>query len=280
MNLSTPIGQIQGIGPAYQKKLKKLGIRTVSDLLFHFPHRYEDFSNLTPIAEIKTGENCSIKGKVLKIQGTRSWKKRMSVTEAVVEDKSGAVRAVWFNQPYLAATLKEGENVILSGKADWDKKGFSLSNPAYEKISDEESFSPTHTARIIPIYPETEGLSSRWLRHILKPLLAQTAPQMTELLPENLIKENDLIPIKDAVWQIHFPNSMKGAERARERFAFQDLFFIELWVLRERMRLAKEKAVAFPMNLELIQRLVESLPFKLTDSQRKAAWQILNEQAS
>ncbi len=277
MNLQTPIQQVPGIGPVYQKKLKKLGIKTVSDLLFHFPHRYEDFSNIVPIAKIKAGENCSVRGKVLKIQGSRTWKKRMSLTQAIIEDESGAVKAVWFNQPYLATTLKEGENIVLSGKADWDKNGFYLSNPAYEKISNEESFSPTHTGRIIPIYPETEGISSRWLRYILKPPLTELAPKIQEPLPLEVIKENNLMPIKEAIWQIHFPSSIKNAEKARERFSFQDLFYIELWALRERMRLAREKASAFPMNLDLIKRMVDSLPFKLTDSQRKAAWQILKD---
>lgn len=277
MNLQTPIQQVPGIGPVYQRKLKKLGIKTVSDLLFHFPHRYEDFSNIVPIAKIKAGENCSVRGKVLKIQGSRTWKKRMSLTQAVIEDESGAVKAVWFNQPYLATTLKEGENIVLSGKADWDKNGFYLSNPAYEKISNEESFSPTHTGRIIPIYPETEGISSRWLRYILKPPLTELASRIQEPLPFEVIKENNLMPIKEAIWQIHFPSSLENAGKARERFSFQDLFYIELWALRERMRLAREKASAFPMNLDLIKRMVDSLPFKLTDSQRKAAWQILKD---
>ncbi|MFA5767629.1 MAG: DEAD/DEAH box helicase, partial [Candidatus Paceibacterota bacterium] len=277
MNLQTPIQQVPGIGPVYQKKLKKLGIKTVSDLLFHFPHRYEDFSNIVPIAKIKAGENCSVRGKVLKIQGSRTWKKRVSLTQAVIEDESGAVKAVWFNQPYLATTLKEGENIVLSGKADWDKNGFYLSNPAYEKISNEESFSPTHTGRIIPIYPETEGSSSRWLRYILKPPLTELASRIQEPLPFEVIKENNLMPIKEAIWQIHFPSSLENAGKARERFSFQDLFYIELWALRERMRLAREKASAFPMNLDLIKRMVDSLPFKLTDSQRKAAWQILKD---
>jgi len=277
MNLQTPIQQVPGIGPAYQKKLKKLGIKTVSDLLFHFPHRYEDFSNIVPIAKIKAGESCSIRGKVLKIQSSRTWKKRMSLTQAVIEDESGAVKVVWFNQPYLATALKEGENIILSGKAGWDKNGFYLNNPAYEKISNEESFSLTHTGRIIPIYPETEGISSRWLRYILKPPLTELASKIQEPLPIEVIKENNLMPIKEAIWQIHFPASLENAKRARERFSFQDLFYIELWALRERMRLAREKAPAFPMNLDLIKRMVDSLPFKLTDSQRKAAWQILKD---
>jgi ATP-dependent DNA helicase RecG len=277
MNLQTPIQQITGIGPVFQRKLKKLGVKTVNDLLLHFPHRYEDFSKIVPIAKVKAGESCSIRGKILKIQSSRTWKKKLSITQAIIEDQSGAIEAIWFNQPYLIKTLKQGENLILSGRADWNKNGFSLNNPVYEKISGEESFSPTHAGGIIPIYPETEGLSSRWLRYMLKPLLKELAGKMTDPLPKELATQNNLISLPEAIWQIHFPDSFKKAELAKERFSFQNIFFIELWVTRERMRLAKEKATAVPMNLELIKRLVDSLPFKLTDSQRKSAWQILKD---
>ena len=277
MNLSTPISQIPRVGPVYQKKLKRLGVKTIQDLLYHFPHRYEDFSNVTPIAKLRADQNCSIKGKILKIEASRTWKKRMSLTQAVVEDNSGAVKVVWFNQPYLVNVLKKGDAVIMSGKANWAKEGFSLTNPAYEKISSNEEFSPTHTGRIIPVYPETEGLSSRWLRYIIKPLLAAFANNLPDPLPEKVRRENGLSPIKEAIWQIHFPDSLDSAKKAQARFSFQDLFFIQLWVLKERMRLAGEKSIAIPLDLDLVKRMVESLPFKLTDAQRKAAWQILKD---
>jgi len=275
MNLSTPIEKIPRIGPVFQKKLKKLGIKIVQDLLFHFPHRYEDFSNLIPISKLKINETCTIQGKILEIKTTRTWKRKMFLTQAIVEDKTGAVKVIWFNQPYLTRVLKKEGNVFLSGKAVIGEDGVYLTNPAYEKGDFTSDL--THTGRLVPIYPETERLSSRWLRFILKSLLINFENKIPETLPEKIIKENKFLPINKALWQIHFPDSKNLAKAAQKRFSFEELFFIELFVLRERARLAKEKSASFPLNLKLIQRFVKSLPFKLTDAQKKSAWQILKD---
>ncbi len=276
MNLSTPIEKISGIGPITQKKLKKLGIKTIQDLLFHFPHRYEDFSNLIPIAEIKLNEICTVQGKILEIKTTRTWKRKMFLTQAIIEDKTGAIKIVWFNRPYLTKILKKEDNVFLSGKAAIREDGVYLTNPIYEK-GELTSNNLTHTGRLVPVYPETEGLSSRWLRYILKPLLINFKNKIPETLPEKIIKENKLLSINKALWQIHFPDSENLAKSAQKRFSFEELFFIELFVLRERARLSKEKSIVLPLNLELIQKFVKSLPFKLTDAQKKSAWQILKD---
>lgn len=275
MNLNTPIERIARIGPSYQKKLKKLRINTVQDLIFHFPHRYEDFSNLIPISETKIGEACCIQGKILRIENTKTWKKRMILTQAMVEDNSGAIRAVWFNQPYLVNVLKQGDFVSLTGKVTLGPEGVYLSNPAYEKIFPEKDL--IHTARIVPIYPETEGLSSRWLRSILRPILIKLKDKILDPLPELVRKENKLPPLNEALWQIHFPDSIKLAKMAKERFAFQDLFFLELQVLKERMAIKRERAIAIPLNLKLVQDFLKSLPFNLTLAQKKATFQILKD---
>ena len=266
MNLLSPIEQIQGIGPVFQRKLKKLGIKTAEDILFHFPHRYEDFSSVVPISKIKINGNSCIRGKILGIENSRTWKKRMILTQAVIQDNSGAIKAVWFNQPYLVRVLRSGDLVYLSGKTALGREGLYLSNPVYEKAGG-----------IVPIYPETEGLSSRWLRYIIKPILMDLKNTILDPLPEKMLKEHQLLPFSKAIWQIHFPDSLDLAKKARERFSFEELFFIELWVLRERAKLAKEKAVAIPLNLEVAQRMVKSLPFKLTDAQKKSAWAILKD---
>ncbi len=281
MNLFTPLEQIRGIGPILQRRLKRLGIKTIQDLFFHFPRRYEDFSNLIPIAEIKINEICTIQGKILDIKNTRTWKRRMILTQALVEDNTGAIIIIWFNQPYLIKILKSGDNAFFSGKVVSGKNGIYLSNPIHEKIQITESPSQTlnltHTGRLIPVYPETEGLSSKWIRSILKPLLTEFKNKIPETLPEKIIKENKFLPISKALWQVHFPDSEELAEKAQQRFSFEELFFIELFVLRERARLSKEKAVAIPFKLDLTKRFVESLPFKLTDAQKKSSWQILKD---
>jgi ATP-dependent DNA helicase RecG len=276
MNFATPIEKIPKIGPVFQKKLKKIGIKTVEDLLFHFPHRYEDFSNIKPISKIKLNEQVCVSGKILEITTSRTWKKKMFLTEAVVVDKTGAVKVVWFNQPYLKNVLKSGDTVYLAGKAVWGEKGVYLSNPAFEKAHSNAG-KTIHTGRIIPVYPETEGLSSRWLRYIIYPLLKELKESIEETLPESIVKEQNLLPRKEALQQAHFPDSMELAEKAKERFSFEELFVIELAVLRERLKLNKEKAPAIPINVELIRKFVKGLPFKLTNAQRKCAWQILKD---
>jgi ATP-dependent DNA helicase RecG len=279
MTLSTPVEQILRIGPVYQKKLKKLGIKTVRDLLFHFPHRYEDFSNIIPICKIKLNENCCIRGKLLGIETNRTWKKRIFLTQAVIQDKSGTLRVIWFNQPYLNKILKSGDTVYLAGRTNLDKHGLYLSNPVYEKTSNFDVLisNLTNVGRLVAVYPETEGLSSRWLRQIIKGALVQLKNSFPDSLPTKILQEHELLPARKAIWQIHFPDSLALAEKARERFSFEELFFIELWGLRERAKLAKEKAIALPLSLERIQRFVKSLPFRLTDAQKKSAWVILKD---
>ncbi|MFH1423401.1 MAG: ATP-dependent DNA helicase RecG [Candidatus Nealsonbacteria bacterium] len=274
MNLTTPIEELRGVGPVYKGRLKKLGIRQVKDLLYWFPHRYEDFSNIVPVAKAKVNENYCLRGKVLDITSNRSFRKRLSITEALLGDDTGAIKIVWFNQPYLINVLKKGDGICVAGKILSDEHGFYLSNPIYEKMNDEDL---THTGRLVPIYNETSGLSSRWLRQVLKYLLTNLANQLEEPIPEQLLKEHGLLPIKKAIWQVHFPDSPASAEKARARFSFEELFLLSVWILMERKKLDQKPAFAMPMNVALMQRFTGKLPFKLTDGQRKASWQILKD---
>ncbi len=276
MNLSTPIEKIPGIGGFYQKKLKKLGIRNIHDLLFYFPHRYEDFSNLVRISDIKINEKCTIKGEVKSIENTRTWKKKMIITQALIQDKTGAMKAVWFNQSYLNKVIKKGDKLVLSGKVTLRDNEIYITNPVYEKCRPKEE-DLIHTGRLVPIYPETTGLSSRWLRNVIRSALTKFKERVPEPLPDKIIKENNFLKINKALWQIHFPDTEEKAKEAKRRFSFEELFLIELFVLKERMKISKQNSVSVSLKTSLIKRFVDSLPFKLTDAQRKAAWQILKD---
>ncbi|PIP23006.1 MAG: ATP-dependent DNA helicase RecG [Candidatus Nealsonbacteria bacterium CG23_combo_of_CG06-09_8_20_14_all_39_17] len=279
MQLFSPIEEITRINPFYLKKLKRMGIYTVRDLLFHFPSRYEDFSKLAPISSARAGEVFCFQGKIKKIENVRAWRKRMFITNAVVEDRTGEIKVVWFNQPYIATTLKENNFVHLAGKIALGKTGLYLSSPSYEKIGSMESEmlkkNFTHTGRLVPIYPETKKLSSKWLRFIIKPILEKIAKEIPDFLPEKIIRKEQLLPFPKALQQIHFPDSLKLAEEARNRFCFEELFLLSLFLLNEKRKLAKEKSMAIPANIEIVKDFVQKLPFKLTDSQKKTAWQIL-----
>jgi len=291
MNLTTPIEKIPRIGPVFQKRLKKLGIKTVQDLLFHFPHRYEDFSNLISISDIKkggpafaeasAGKPFCFQGKILEIKNIRTPRKRMILTQAVLGDETGKLKVIWFNQSYLINTFKKGEYFCLAGKIKGEGSGQYLSNPAYEKIGNWQpgigNSDLTHTGRLVPVYPETEGLSSRWLRFIVKPILLKLKGQIPDALPEEIKRRFDFLPLEKALWQIHFPDSLKSAAEAKRRFAFEELFYLSLFVLRERIKLAREKAIVIPLNLDIMKEFTKNLPFKLTDAQKKASWQILKD---
>lgn len=268
--LDIPIEKIYRVGKSYKGKLKKLGIETINDLLFHFPGRYEDFSKVVDISEARINQVCTVKGEVSKIENTRTWKKRMLITEALVKDKTGTIRATWFNQPYLKDTLKEKENVFLSGKVT----GAGMISPAYEKMGMGDL---THTGRFIPVYPETKGMSSKWLRSVIKPTLYKFKNQIHETLPDKVIRQNNFLSKKEALAQIHFPDSEELAKRAKERFAFEEIFLIQLFVLRERNKLSKEKAFPIPIDLDNTKGFVKSLPFKLTNAQKKCSWRILKD---
>jgi ATP-dependent DNA helicase RecG len=275
MNLSTPIEKLPYVGKIYQKRLKKLGIKNIRDLLYYFPHRYEDFSNVIDISNVKINQFCSIRGKILAIENTRTWKKRMNITNAIVEDNTGAIKVTWFNQPYLTKNLKPDDNVSLAGKVTTGKNGVYMSSPAYEKIIKGRGL--THTGKLIPVYPETKGVSSRWLRFLIKPVLFKVKNSIEEPLPQEIIKEENLLPISKAIEQIHFPQSEELAKKAKERFSFQNLFLIELFVLRQKMKMESMKSFPIPLQLKKLQKLTGSLPFKLTDPQKKSAWQILKD---
>lgn len=273
LSLSTKIEQIEKVGPVYLKKLHKLEIKTIRDLFFHFPHRYDDFSQIILISEFKKGQKATIQGKIVEIENTRLFRKRMVLTEALVKDKSGTIKIVWFNQPYLTETLKKNKLVNFSGKLSFAKKTLVLSNPVYEIVRQDET---VHTGRLVPIYPETAGLSSRYLRYLIKPLLPLSS-SITDFLPEQIKKKFALINLNQAIKQIHFPDNLLSAKKARERLAFDELFLIQLMVLQQKQKLIKEKAQNIPFNQKLIKPFVKNLPFKLTTDQRVAAWEIFQD---
>lgn len=273
MNLSTPITRLPGVGPIYEKRLKKLGITTTRDLLFHFPKEYQDFSKITSINKVREGQTYCIKGRILDIKLKRIWQRRMSITQAVIEDKTGSLKLIWFNQPYITTNLQKDDEALFVGKVIRNKTGITLSNPSYEKTEQEEHI---HVGRLVSIYPETSGISSRWIRQMVKTILDQL-DSLPETLPKEILKKRDILEFQEALKQAHFPDSKQQAKEAKKRFAFEELFQIMLFVLTERKRLAKVKAIPVPLSIDLVKRLLSKLPYKLTDAQRKATWQILKD---
>ena len=272
--LSSKIESLNKVGPAYLKKLHKLNIKTIQDLFFHFPHRYEDFSKKTSISELKEGEKATIQAEIVEIKNTRLFHRKMSLTEALVKDNTGMIKVTWFNQPYLIETLKKGKIANFSGKLSFYKKTLCLSNPIYELAKEET----THTGRLVPIYPETEGISSRYLRFLIKPLLSLTK-QIDDFLPTQIKNKFNLMDLAQAIEQIHFPKNILSKKKAHKRLSFNELFLIQLASLQQKQKIAKEKAIELPFDQKLIKPFVKDLPFKLTNDQKIAAWEIFQDLA-
>jgi len=280
ISLETKIEEVPKIGLAYAKRLKKFGIKTVQDLLFYFPARYDDFSEIISIkqARQRLGQTVCVQGQITEIKNTNTFKKFMAMTEAIIQDDNAEIKVIWFNQPYLAKTLRENDFVCLAGKISFYKEGIYLNNPSYERINEiGENEELTHTGRIVPVYSETRGVTSRWLRYVIKPLLYRFCEQIQESLPPEIIKKYKFLPIQEAVWQLHFPSTFPHADAAKSRFSFEELFLIQLNVLKEKMKLMLKKSPACPMDANLMKKFTDLLPFQLTDSQKKCAFSILKD---
>ncbi len=277
--LSTPLDEVRGISPRFLSKLAHLGLHTVRDLLWHFPTRYEDFSKIYPIAELIPNQEATVQAIVEKIKGRPSWHRNLFLVEGVLRDETGSIRATWFNQPYIRNTLQPGRLANFSGKVVASRKDgeLYLSNPSYELVRNDFG-ETTHTGRIVPIYPETRGLTSRGLRFLLKPLL-DGALDFADPLPRDVLEEEGFPDLPTALRDVHFPETLERALAAKGRFAFEDLFLLQLLNLRERMALAKEHAPAIPLDAKELNTLVTRLPFELTASQEHALQEILRDLA-
>jgi ATP-dependent DNA helicase RecG len=267
MTLSSPVSEITGVGPALAQKFGHLGIKTAGDLVDYYPRRYEDYSEVTLISQLRPG-NVSISGEIKQVS-SRYVRRGMHITEAVISDKSGSVKAVWFNQPYRAAALKRDQLYYLSGLYELRRQRFTIMNPSVELASD----FPVNTARIIPIYRETKGLTSRQLRAALKYCLP-LIHNLYETLPTDILKKYKLIPRAAALEALHFPKTGEDLESARRRLGFEEVMQLALASLLNKQENQREHAPSVAFNEKLAKEFVGHLPFKLTDGQRAAIWQI------
>ncbi|MDO8443967.1 MAG: ATP-dependent DNA helicase RecG [bacterium] len=319
MNLNSPLSELSGLGPKTIEKLNRLGLFTARDLLFYFPRRYEDYTDITKIADVgntKIQETSykqipnpksqipspksqspapsvyTIKGTVLGIANKKTRRRGFTVTEAQVVDDSGTLKVVWFNQPYLAKMLQEGSSVILNGKIadDYYSGGFVMESPTR-----------TNYPRIVPVYGETEGITSWFISKIfgkLKHLIGE----IEEWLPEEWLMSNvilseaknlrdpsatpqddkeglGLLPIQDAILNIHEPKNSEMLEQARRRLAFDELFLISLQSQIAKAEILKQQAEKIETDMTALKNFITSLPFELTADQKKAVWQISKDLA-
>jgi ATP-dependent DNA helicase RecG len=270
VDLNSSITELKGVGEELAKKLAILRIHTIADLIENFPRKYEDYSNIVPINKLKPGI-VTIEANITQIKG-RYVRRGMHITEAIATDEHGSVRLVWFNQPYRAAAVKHGQPYFIAGEYGLRRGRFSILNPACELASD----FPVNTARIIPIYRETKGLKSHYIRRLIREALNEFKV-LPEHLPDWLVKEQKLIPHTKAVSEMHFPTSSGDLELAKKRLGFEEVFELSLAALLNKYELAHEHALLIPFKEKLAKDFVAKLPFKLTDAQRKVVWTIYKD---
>lgn len=270
MELGREITAIKGVGSAMAKQLKLLGIETVEQLLDNFPRRYEDYSHITPAAQLKPG-HVTVKATLHEVHG-KYVRRGLHVTEAVARDETGSVRVIWFNQPYRAQSLRSGAQYYISGLFELRRQRLAIVNPSIEQTRN----LPRNTARILPVYRETKQLSSKQIRKIVFEVLAAVGT-LPETLPDSLLNRYRLVSRTEAVRAIHFPQTAQQLREARGRLGFEEVFELSLASLLNKYELLQQKAISIPFDEQLARRFVAHLPFSLTDAQRKAIWQIYRD---
>ena len=269
LDLNQKITSIYGVGETRARKLDKLGIKTVKDLLYFFPRTYKDLTRPQTIASLKVGEDAVIEAEIVTIAAGRT-RRGFVVTNALVKDDSGQMPLVWFNQPYMARSLSQGEKYIFYGKVDASKatRAKQLNSPVAERY-----------AKIIPIYPATAGLSSKQWRVILAGVVAP-ARDLPDYLPDIIALREKLMPLGHALRQVHEPSSMKLLEEARRRLAFDELLHLARQFMDFERDIHLRQAPAINIDASLLKKFVSRLPFKLTNGQRVAAWLIIKKMSA
>lgn len=271
IGLQSPVTVISGIGPSYAEKLERLGVRTIRDLLYLFPRRYDDFSNLKPISRLQYGDEVTIMGTVWDA-GEKRVRGGAAIFQAILSDGSGTIQCTWFS-PYVGNQIKRGVQIVVSGKVNEYNGRLTFSSPEYELLDQEL----LNTARIVPIYPLTEGISNRWLRKITRRVVDYWSPRVNDDLPDAVRNSAGLMSLSTALLQIHFPDSASALEAARKRLAFDELFLLQLGLLKQKQQWRSDNGRALIADRAVLARFIQSLPYPLTAAQERVIDDILGD---
>lgn len=264
--LQAKLTVLNGIGPRNAQTLATLGLHTLGDLLYYFPRRYEDYSQLKPIKDLRYGEQVTVIGAVQSVQARPIRGGTAQVVEAILSDTTAALRLTWFNQPWMANRLQVGNLISVSGKVEQYLGRLVMNNPAYEDVEAEH----LHTNRIVPIYPLTARITQKWLRGMINQVVTHWAPRLIDHLPESIRQAAGLVDLSTAILQVHFPDSEEQLRAARERLAFDEIFFLQMGVLRQKRDWQLATATIFEVPDEWLEERVGTLPFTLTHAQQRA----------
>lgn len=278
MDLNTPIGNASRVYKMYTRRLEKLGIYTFEDFLYHIPFRYEDYSIVSKIENVQPGEIVTVKGEITEIinEYTRRFKK---IQKARIKDTSGEIDVIWFNQPFLLKAIKKGDLVSLSGKIEKNANKLVIQSPVYEVLN-KDNPETIHTGRLVPIYPETRGVSSKWLRRQVCKILKSEKNNISDFLPNEIIEKYNFLDLYEAISLIHFPKTIQDTKIAKERLSFDELFMMQLLAIKRKTewdKTIKGTPLKIKKYKEKVDNFIKSLPFKLTNAQEKVLLEIYQD---
>jgi ATP-dependent DNA helicase RecG len=271
-SLASPVEELHGVSDNYARRLERLGVSTIQDLLYLFPRRYDDFSALKTVDKLEYGEEVTIIGTVRETR-ERTGKKGQSIVTSQVSDGTGIIQITWFNQPYLAKRLKPGRQIVISGKVDQYLGRPSFASPAWEPLDEEL----VHTKRLVPVHPLTSGITAGWLRRLMKRTTDYWSLRLPDHLPIALREGRNLLDLETAIRQIHFPDNWTMLEQARRRLAFDEFLMIQLGVLRQRHDWQQRSGEPVQIDTSLLRTFLDSLPYALTAAQGRVLSEILQD---
>ncbi|MEJ5198518.1 MAG: ATP-dependent DNA helicase RecG, partial [Anaerolineae bacterium] len=262
------VTRLPGVGPHFAEKLARLGVRTILDLLYLLPARYEDLSQLRTIDRLRWGETVTVIGTVWDIKRRTIGEERRLIT-ALIGDGTGEIEATWFN-PYVERRLRAGQAYMFSGKIDSYRGHFVMRNPEFEPLDRQQ----VHTGRVVPIYPLTEGLTAHWLREVMSKAVESWAGAVPDILPADIRQQAGLLPLAEALKQVHFPDNLSLAEAARRRLSFDEFLLLQLAVLGVRQRFREQPGRKLRADEQILAPFLSALPFTMTAAQRRALAEI------
>ncbi len=262
--LQQPVTTVSGVGEKMAEKLAALGIRTLEDWLWCFPRRYDDFSTMLPLNRLRPGLVVTAAGMVREVKLSRP--KRTEVLHVTIHDGTGSLTAAFFNQPYLEKRFERGMLVVFSGKTTLYQQRLIMNNPEWEPLEKEA----LNTRAIVPVYPLTKGLAQGVMRRLSQKVVERYALDLPDYLPVPVLERAGLVDLGWAIKQLHFPDSQEALRQAKRRLAFDDLLLLQLGVLRNRLSWQAQRAEPLCVPDETFAALLSSLPYTLTDAQRRA----------
>ncbi len=273
--LHAPVTKIRGIGEKQAKNLEKLNVFTIKDLLYLFPRRYDDYSQLKSIQQLRYGEEVTILAKVVDMKSQRTGRGKL-ISEVIVSDATGMLRLIWFNNAYLERNLKVGMFITISGKVEASSGRLAMFHPDYESVDQQQ----LNTNRIVPVYPLSRQITQRWLRKTQFNVVKFWADRVPEFLPDVVRESAQLVPLQEALIQIHFPDTAELLHSAQRRFAFDEIFLLQLGVIRQKRQWQGLTGTAFSVSEAWLAERLRGLPYALTNAQVKAVAEIRKDVSS